>query len=62
MMENYFDARRHAHHYWGIVCSKVEDLQRERMKIKGVFYLPLDYYLGGQYIAQVANASNNEIY
>ena len=30
--------------------------------IKGVFYLPLEYYLGGQYIAQVANASNDEVY
>lgn len=30
--------------------------------IRGVFYLPLEYYLGGQYIAQVANASNDEVY
>jgi len=30
--------------------------------IKGVFYLPLEYYLGGQYIGQVANASNDEVY
>lgn len=30
--------------------------------IKGVFYLPLEDYLGGQYTAQVANASNDEVY
>ncbi len=30
--------------------------------IRGVFYLPVEYYLGGQYIAQVANASNDEVY
>ena len=30
--------------------------------IKGIFYLPVEYYLGGQYIAQVANASNDEVY
>lgn len=30
--------------------------------IRGVFYLPPEYYLGGQYIAQVANASNDEVY
>lgn len=30
--------------------------------IRGVFYLPLEYYLGNQYIAQVANASNDEVY
>jgi predicted nucleotidyltransferase len=30
--------------------------------IRGVFYLPLEYHLGGQYISQVANASNDEVY
>ncbi|WP_245971437.1 DNA polymerase beta superfamily protein [Sphingobacterium puteale] len=30
--------------------------------IRGVFYLPVEDYLGGQYIAQVANASNDEVY
>jgi len=30
--------------------------------IRGVFYLPLESYLGGQYIAQVANTSNDEVY
>lgn len=39
MVENYFDARRHAHHYLGIVRSKIEDLQRETMKLKSLFYI-----------------------
>lgn len=39
MIENYFDARRHAHHYLGIVRSKVEDLRRETMKLKSLFYI-----------------------
>jgi predicted nucleotidyltransferase len=39
MMENYFDTRRHAHHYLGIVRSKVENLQRETMKLKSLFYI-----------------------
>ncbi|WP_104381280.1 nucleotidyltransferase domain-containing protein [Sphingobacterium sp. HMA12] len=39
MMENYFNARRHAHHYLGIVRSKLEDLQRETMKLKSLFYI-----------------------
>ncbi|MFC3356466.1 DNA polymerase beta superfamily protein [Sphingobacterium zeae] len=30
--------------------------------IRGIFYLPLEYYLSGTYIAQVANASNDEVY
>ncbi|OOG18823.1 hypothetical protein BWD42_02355 [Sphingobacterium sp. CZ-UAM] len=38
MIENYFDARRHAHHYLGIVRSKIEDLQHETMKLKSLFY------------------------
>lgn len=38
LIENYFDARRHTHHYLGIVRSKVEDLRRETMKLKSLFY------------------------
>jgi len=30
--------------------------------IKGVFYLPRDYFFGNKYIAQVANSSNDEVY
>ncbi len=36
---NYFDAGRHAHHYLGIVRSKIEDLQRETNKLKSLFYI-----------------------
>ena len=39
MIENYFDARRHAHHYLGIVRIKVEDLRRGTMKLKSLFYI-----------------------
>ncbi|MDF2477414.1 MAG: hypothetical protein K0S24_2897 [Sphingobacterium sp.] len=39
MIENYFDARRHAHHYLGIVRSKIDDLQQETMKLKSLFYI-----------------------
>ncbi|QIH34867.1 MULTISPECIES: nucleotidyltransferase domain-containing protein [Sphingobacterium] len=39
MMENYFDARRHVHHYLGIVRSKLGDLQLETMKLKSLFYI-----------------------
>jgi len=39
MIENYFDARRHTHHYLGIVRSKLEDLQQETMKLKSLFYI-----------------------
>ncbi|WP_333802868.1 DNA polymerase beta superfamily protein [Sphingobacterium multivorum] len=39
MIENYFDARRHAHHYLGIVRSKVKDLRRETIKLKSLFYI-----------------------
>ncbi|WP_324755622.1 nucleotidyltransferase domain-containing protein [Sphingobacterium thalpophilum] len=39
MIKNYFDRRRHAHHYLGIVRSKVEDLRRENMKLKSLFYI-----------------------
>lgn len=30
--------------------------------IKGVFYLPREYFFGNKYIAQVANSSNDEVY
>jgi predicted nucleotidyltransferase len=36
---NYFEAGRHAHHYLGIVRSKIEDLQRETNKLKSLFYI-----------------------
>lgn len=39
MIEDYFDTRRHAHHYLGIVRSKIEDLRRETMKLKSLFYI-----------------------
>jgi len=39
MMESYFDARRHAHHYLGIVRSRIEDLQSAKMKLKSLFYI-----------------------
>src|SRR5690606_27509428 len=39
MIENYFNRRKHAHHYLGIVRSKAGDLRHEYMKLKSLFYI-----------------------